>query len=131
MLAVGYALLAALLASPAVALVLGSCHPLGKTTWSGQGCVTWARSVGSENPRGHRVPARGWPTCADAMVVRAPPAASSTFGYPLLSGQLPKVCVQNCVFPKPDSGVWFPVSPCVLLSCIPGHSEGRCPKGAP
>lgn len=39
MLAVGCALLAALLAAPAVALVLGSCRPLGKTTWIGQrGC---------------------------------------------------------------------------------------------
>lgn len=36
MLAVGCALLAALLAAPAVALVLGSCRPLGKTTWIGQ-----------------------------------------------------------------------------------------------
>lgn len=90
MLAVGCALLAALLAAPAVALVLGSCRPLGKTTWI-EGGVTRARSVGSESPRGHRVPARGWPTCADAVVVRAPPAASSTFGCPLLSGQLPKV----------------------------------------
>ncbi|ERE92292.1 interleukin-6 receptor subunit alpha-like protein [Cricetulus griseus] len=47
MLAVGCALLAALLAAPAVALVLGSCRALGKTTWNGQGDVTLTRSVGS------------------------------------------------------------------------------------
>lgn len=63
--------------------------------------MTWARSVGSESPRGHGVPARGWPTCADAVVVRAPPAASSTFGCPLLSGQLPKVLtVYRTVFSR-------------------------------
>lgn len=44
--AAGCALLAALLAAPAVAMALGSCRALGKETWRGQGDVTLARSVG-------------------------------------------------------------------------------------